>query len=300
LVHRLDRDTSGALLLARHRQAAIKLQELLKDHKNNSLTKIYWALLSGVPKVPRGRINIPLEKVQGKRGEDTIVARDQVTKTAKFASTDFQVVEELDACAFVTLSPTTGRTHQLRVHCASALECPILGDPKYGLEKDSSDKIKELIEVPANKLFLHARRIVFKHPFTGKIVNVAAALPEHMKNAWTALGLNENYKEKLADFVLKAEASPQKETPKKSYGKPNNQRRSIWKPKVHPNPKKLPKQQKKKRPPRSMRKKSAKDGGAEDDKKGKKLSRKGMLDAQRYRSMRRVRPVRKLAPKIRR
>lgn len=134
--------------------------------KNNKVMKIYWALISGIPKTPIGRINMPLEKVTGPRGDDRIVPREKVTKkTAKAASTDYNVVEELGNCSFVVLAPNTGRTHQLRVHCAAALGAHIVGDHKYGDGKEIAS-LEEVLEEAPTKLHLHARRIVFMHPFT--------------------------------------------------------------------------------------------------------------------------------------
>ncbi len=162
------------------------------------------------------------------------------------------------------------------------------------------------MEEKVDKLHLHARRIIFKHPFTQKIINVCAPLPPHMAEAWEALGLKTNYKEKITPTVIENLKKPVPKNPpplpvpvKKSYGKVDNVRRSIWKPKVITDPKKRPKAQpkKKKRPPRHTKRiyelrKAAKD-------KEKKPTAKKAEEEKHYRSKRRVRPVMKLAPKIR-
>jgi RluA family pseudouridine synthase len=124
LVHRLDRDTSGVLLLARTALAATKLTE---SFRRRTTQKIYWALVTGIPKPEKGRVNAPLIKQ-----DEIMIVDEDGNDEAKSAITIYQTLESAKKlAAFVALWPITGRTHQLRVHCAH-LGCPILGDPRYG------------------------------------------------------------------------------------------------------------------------------------------------------------------------
>src|SRR5262249_30213896 len=125
LVHRLDRDTSGVMLLARSARAAARLGEAFR-HK--SARKIYWAIVVRVPRPGQGKIDMPLAKEAGPAGERMAADDD-----GKRAITLYTVVERMaDRAAWLALLPLTGRTHQLRVHCADALGTPVLGDIKYG------------------------------------------------------------------------------------------------------------------------------------------------------------------------
>jgi 23S rRNA pseudouridine955/2504/2580 synthase len=175
LVHRLDRDTSGLLLLARTPGAAAKLAASFRGRK---IDKTYWAIVVGNPEPPSGRIDRPVARIGGPRGERTAIAGPD-DKSAQ-AVTDY---ETLDATgkkfAFVALSPHTGRTHQLRVHMAS-LGTPILGDSKYGVEKSQ-------VEGYAGALHLHARALTFPHP-AGGTLTLQADLPPHMRESFRALG----------------------------------------------------------------------------------------------------------------
>ena len=175
LVHRLDRDTSGVLALARNAKAAQRLTEAFR-HKD--ARKIYWAIVVGVPEVRGGRIDAPLQKAGGKGAE-----RVHVDEDGKRAVTEFAVIERAGKkAAWLALMPVTGRTHQLRAHCV-ALGTPILGDGKYAgaaafLAKDNL----------ARQLHLHARRLRLPHP-TGKgWIDVTAPLPEHMRKTWSFFG----------------------------------------------------------------------------------------------------------------
>ena len=179
LVHRLDKDTSGVLLLARNRAAAAKLAEAMRGREAR---KIYWAVVVGVPKPRRGRLDLPLAKVLGKRGER--VAPDE--EEGKRATTLYTVVDSVgNKAAWLALMPLTGRTHQLRVHCA-ALGTPILGDGKYGGEHAflSGAGI-------SNKLHLHAREIAIPHP-KGGLLKLTAPLPDHMAATWALLGFDQD------------------------------------------------------------------------------------------------------------
>ena len=183
LVHRLDKDTSGVLLLARSAQAARALGEAFKYQK---IRKIYWALVKGVPEIREGRINAPLMKGGGREKEKMLVDDDE----GKSALTDYAVLDHAaDQVAFMAFWPRTGRTHQIRVH-ALTLGCPILGDGKYGMGDARIEGMKL-----ARRLHLHAQRLVFPHPVTRKMITVSAPLPDELKNSWKSLGFETNSKE---------------------------------------------------------------------------------------------------------
>ena len=177
LVHRLDRDTSGVLLLARNRRAAGKLAEAFRA---KTTRKLYWALVAGVPKLPRGTIDMALAKRSSPFGER--VAEDD--EEGKRAVTLYATVEALGKrAAWLVLWPLTGRTHQLRVHCAEGLGAPIVGDRKYGA---AASRLGGDVE---DGLHLHARRIEIPHP-SGGVLKVTAALPASMARSWALFGLD--------------------------------------------------------------------------------------------------------------
>ena len=180
LVHRLDKDTAGCLLVARTRFAAAALA---KTFRSRSARKIYWALVAGVPKPRQGRISTFLAKEE--REDDSImrIARHG-EEGASHAVTYYAVVETAARqLAWLSLKPVTGRTHQLRAHCAH-IGHPIVGDPKYFS--------KENWELPGgmqNRLHLLARRIAIPHP-RGGTIDVTAPLPPHMLQSWNLLGFD--------------------------------------------------------------------------------------------------------------
>jgi 23S rRNA pseudouridine955/2504/2580 synthase len=166
LVHRLDRDTSGVLLLARHVRAAAELAEAFR---RKDCRKVYWAVVAGVPKPAAGRIDLPLAKLPGRAGERMAPdeeGKDAVTKYRTLDHAGRQV-------AWLELQPLTGRTHQLRAHCA-ALGTPILGDRKYG-------GAAAVLASPAvaRRLHLHARSIALRRA-DGRLLEVSAPAPAHM------------------------------------------------------------------------------------------------------------------------
>jgi 23S rRNA pseudouridine955/2504/2580 synthase len=178
LVHRLDKDTSGVLVLARTALAATRLSETFRGKEAR---KIYWALTAGVPKPAQGRIDLPLAKETSARGER--VAAD--AEDGRRAVTLYTIVEKAHRqAAFVALWPLTGRTHQLRVHM-QAIGTPILGDGKYG----GHDAFLAGAELP-RKLHLHARRLILPHPRGGKAIDVTAPLPPHMAQSWAYFGFS--------------------------------------------------------------------------------------------------------------
>ena len=179
LVHRLDRDTSGALVVARTRAAAAKLG---KAFASRAVRKIYWALVHGVPKPAQGKVDMALVKAMTRDGERVRAARDGETD-AQPALTHYNVVDKAAAvAAWVSLKPVTGRQHQLRAHMA-LIGHPIMGDGKYGGLENLPDGV-------AANLMLHARRVVFAHPVTGRDVDVTAPLPPHMKEALCFFGFD--------------------------------------------------------------------------------------------------------------
>ena len=180
LIHRIDRDTSGALVLARTAKAAALLG---KGFAGKHIEKTYWALVNGSPLPSEGLIDLPLNKLAKSEG-----GREQVTvdeDEGKFAKTEYRVLDTLARkFAHVELKPLTGRMHQLRVHMA-AIDCPIVGDHKYG----GSNVDAEALGVE-NILHLHARRIIIPAMLGAKAVDITAPLPAHMVASFKALGLH--------------------------------------------------------------------------------------------------------------
>ncbi|MCO5066118.1 MAG: RluA family pseudouridine synthase [Rhizobiaceae bacterium] len=182
LVHRLDRDTSGVLVVARTRQAAMKLAEAFRARETK---KTYWALVKGVPRKHEDKISTWLVKEQTRDGDRMRVAKHG-EEGADHAVSYYRVVEQAgQSLAWLEMEPYTGRTHQLRVHAAH-IGHPIIGDPKY-FEADTNWEFPGGIQ---NRLHLHARRIVIPHPDRG-VIDVTAPLPPHMKQSWNLLGLDE-------------------------------------------------------------------------------------------------------------
>ncbi len=180
LVHRLDKDTAGCLLVAKTRFAAAALA---KNFRHRSARKIYWALVVEVPKPKQGRISTFLAKEQMEEDSFMRIA-EHGDKGAAHAVTYYAVVETAAArLAWLSLKPVTGRTHQLRAHL-DHIRHPIVGDPKYFA--------KENWELPGgiqNRLHLLARRIVIPHP-RGGTIDVTAPLPPHMTQSWNLLGFD--------------------------------------------------------------------------------------------------------------
>ena len=191
LVHRLDRDTSGVLLLARSAEAA---RRLTAAFKRKDTRKIYWAAVLGVPRHRFGEIDLPLAKRATKGGErmaETEQGAGQVAITLFARAASYR-----DRAAWLVLRPITGRTHQLRAHCA-AIGHPILGDGKYGGKA-------AFLARPAlsPQLHLHAREIALPHPEDGTTLRVTAPLPRHMAETWSALGFDPGAAEGSADRLL--------------------------------------------------------------------------------------------------
>ena len=199
LVHRLDRDTSGVLLVAKTRKMAADLGEIFRSRRAR---KIYWALVEGVPKPAQGRISMFLAKGEGmgdeRRAKGQGRADIERMRVAKHGDPDAQHSLTLYATidkvaprlAWLSMRPITGRTHQLRAH-AEAIGHPMVGDPKYN-RKAANDPARNdpLRAVPPgveSKLHLLARRLVLPHP-RGGVIDVTAPLPEHMKRSFDMFG----------------------------------------------------------------------------------------------------------------
>jgi 23S rRNA pseudouridine955/2504/2580 synthase len=176
LVHRLDKDTSGALILARSANAA---GHFAKAFSSRTARKVYWALIVGVPSIDDGMIELPIAKQPGTGGEKMHVDE----KEGSPARTRYRVIERAgNTAAWVELQPFTGRTHQLRVHMA-AIGHPIVGDGKYGgPEAFLSGGI-------SRKMHLHARRIKVDHP-NGGVIDVTAEPPRHFADSIALLGFD--------------------------------------------------------------------------------------------------------------
>ncbi len=195
LVHRLDKDTSGVLLLARSRAAAAALTRAFRTRRTR---KIYWAAVAGVPAPRAGTIRTGLVKAPGHgphgAGEKMLCLHpDEVAGTpgARAAVTDYMVLDAAARrAAWVALVPVTGRTHQLRAHMAE-IGHPIVGDGKYGTSRQTNPGDgwgAQLGGEVSRKLHLHARSLSFDHPVTGRRVTVTAPLPAHMKKTWHLFG----------------------------------------------------------------------------------------------------------------
>ncbi len=189
LVHRLDRDTSGVLLLARTRVAA---QRLTLSFRERETRKYYWALTIGVPKAHEGKVDAALAKLPGRRGE-----RMELDEDGQSAVTLYKVVDHAVKAAWVALWPLTGRTHQLRAHM-EALGTPILGDHKYNI-RASEISLEDMPE----RLHLHARRMVIPHPSGKGVIDVTAPLPDDMKKTWRYFGFGNSDGDPFANITPK-------------------------------------------------------------------------------------------------
>jgi 23S rRNA pseudouridine955/2504/2580 synthase len=178
LVHRLDRDTSGIIVIAKRRAVAAALGKLFATR---IVKKTYWAVVKGVPSPAQGKIDVALIKARSEDGDRMRASREGEEEDEKSAVTQYSVLGKSKLCAWVSLKPLTGRQHQLRAHM-NHIETPILGDNKYGGDVDMPEGV-------AKRLHLHARRIMFPHPREG-VVDVTAPLPDHMIATFESFGFD--------------------------------------------------------------------------------------------------------------
>ena len=171
LAHRLDRDTSGCLVLGRHPKALSKLGKLFQERR---IDKIYWAVVVGAPPQAEGRVEAPLLKTTRKDGGWRMVVDPKGQK----AATTYRVIGSGGGLTWLELNPETGRTHQVRVHCAE-LGCPILGEPMYGTLTPEQRKAP---------LHLHARGVTIPLSKNKPPIVVTAEPPEHMRAALRTCG----------------------------------------------------------------------------------------------------------------
>jgi 23S rRNA pseudouridine955/2504/2580 synthase len=203
LVHRLDRDTSGVLLVAKTRKSAADLGAIFRSRQAR---KVYWAVVEGVPKPAQGKISLFLAKGEGmgearagpRGGEDRAgLEKMRVAKhgdaDAQHSVTYYATVDSFaPRAAWLSMKPITGRTHQLRAH-TEAIGHPIIGDPKYGLKPKNdprrTDPLRAIPEGVEKKLHLLARRLVLPHP-RGGVLDVTAPLPAHMQATFDLFGFD--------------------------------------------------------------------------------------------------------------
>jgi 23S rRNA pseudouridine955/2504/2580 synthase len=179
LVHRLDRDTSGVIVIAKRRAVAAALGKMFATR---AVKKTYWAIVQGVPKPPQGRIEVALIKAMGPEGDRMRASKAGEEDDEQRAITHYAVIDKASTiAAWVSLKPVTGRQHQLRAHMAH-IGTPIMGDEKYGGHLNMPEGMTE-------RLHLHARRITFPHPREGTI-DITAPLPDHMLKSFEMLGFD--------------------------------------------------------------------------------------------------------------
>ncbi|MCP5433713.1 MAG: RluA family pseudouridine synthase [Alphaproteobacteria bacterium] len=178
LVHRLDRETSGVLLVAKSRRVAASLSAAFRTR---AVEKLYWGLSIGVPQPREGLVKLALKRI-AVGGEDRMVPAEGEEEGQRAATRYAVLATAGKRAAFLALQPVTGRTHQLRAHCA-ALGTPLVGDGRYGAAKGA------LGPEIADLLHLHARSIRFPRT-DGRRVEVTAPLPPHMRASWALLGFD--------------------------------------------------------------------------------------------------------------
>lgn len=179
LCHRLDRDTSGVLVLGKTADAT---RALTKQFQNHDVQKTYWALTNPAPELPNGTINAPIAKAFIK-GDSEMMVHDE--DNGKDAITDFEIIERAGKdVAFVAFYPKTGRTHQIRVH-AKIMGAPLLGDYKYNDNPMPFDNAEI-----HDGLHLHAREIILRHPVTKDEISISAPLPKAFLKSWKSFGFN--------------------------------------------------------------------------------------------------------------
>ncbi len=192
IVHRLDKDTSGAVIIARTDTAHLKL---IEEFRQRRIEKTYVALLHGKVKGEAGSVDLPVARDLRRRSRMTARRRE-----GREARTDWRVQLRLDGFTFVEANLHTGRTHQIRVHF-SALGCPVVGDTLYGAPRE--ERMGKQLLPSLGRNFLHAARIAFAHPRSGQRLEVHAALPHDLVTYLKNLGLAANISPQSIDAALK-------------------------------------------------------------------------------------------------
>ncbi len=202
LVHRLDRDTSGVLLVAKTRKIAADLGAIFRSRQAQ---KIYWAVVEGAPKPAQGKISLflakgeamgenrPAGRVEDRAAMEKMRVAKHGDEDAQHSVTYYATVDTFaPRAAWLSMKPITGRTHQLRAH-AEAIGHPIVGDPKYGLRPKTdprrNDPLRAIPDSVEKKLHLLARRLVLPHP-RGGVLDVTAPLPSHMQKTFELFGFD--------------------------------------------------------------------------------------------------------------
>ncbi|MGO9589825.1 MAG: RluA family pseudouridine synthase [Candidatus Acidiferrales bacterium] len=192
IVHRLDKDTSGAIVVARTDEAHRKLVE---DFQERLVQKTYVALLHGKIKGEAGTVDLPVSRDLRRRSRMTARRRE-----GRAARTDWRVRLRLGAFTFIEADLRTGRTHQIRVHF-SALGCPVIGDTLYGAPRH--ERVDSQLLAPLGRNFLHAARVAFDHPRTAKRIEIRAPLPAELRDYLVALGSATKADRTLIDALLR-------------------------------------------------------------------------------------------------
>lgn len=183
-VHRLDRDTSGCLLMARHPRAHRRLSALFEQR---AVSKTYWAVLDGVPEGEAGLIDLPLAKYSTAEAGWRMIVDEAKGKASQ---TRWKLLGVVKGRALVAFEPLTGRTHQLRVHAATGLGIPIAGDPVYGTGlQGAAGSVKSDISQSSPYMMLHARQLIINRGEGRTVIDAIAPLPEHFLQAGFETGM---------------------------------------------------------------------------------------------------------------
>lgn len=199
LVHRLDRDTSGILVCGRSLAMTRDMGDIFV---NRDIKKIYWAIVSPAPQKDQGEIEGAIAKgTHGKRKEAMVIDNEN----GKASKTMYRVIQRTkdNKAAFVAFWPRTGRMHQIRIHTADILGCPILGDEKY----DCTGEIIDAFDLNG-RLHLHAARLMFRHPNTSEIMDIKAPLADDLRGTWEKLGFNPDYDDDPFAAIIPKDLKP--------------------------------------------------------------------------------------------